>query len=72
MFLNDIQPSKRTIRRFIQEKGYLFKLLLGLTLIFAQEMKITEFKHLSINGTIKKKQTIIKYNIINKKKHLKN
>ena len=63
---NDIQPSERTIRRFVQEKGYLFKFLLGLTLIFAQEIGITEFKHLSIDGTIKKANNN-KYNVIDKK-----
>ena len=54
MVSNDIQPSERTIRRFIEHRGYLFKFCLGLSLLFAQELGMTEFKHLSIDGTIKK------------------
>ena len=50
----DIKPSSRTIRRFIQKYGVYFKILLGCSLIFANEINLTDFNHVSVDGSIKK------------------
>jgi len=61
-----IKPFERTIRRFITEYGYLFNNLLGNTLIFAGEVGITDFKHISVDGSFKKANNS-KFNVIHKK-----
>ena len=58
-----IKPSERTIRRFISEYGYLFNNLLGCTLIFAGEAGMTDFEHISVDGTIQKANNS-KFNVI--------
>lgn len=61
----DIKPSARTIRRFITKYGLYFKILLGCTLIFSQEVNLTTFNHVSVDGSIKKADNN-KYNVIHK------
>lgn len=63
---NDIKPSQRTIRRFILEYGYLFNVFIGYTLLFANELGITDFKHISVDGTIKKAYNS-KFNVLHEK-----
>lgn len=63
---NGINPKERTIRKFITDYDYLFNILLGCTLIFANILEITDFKHIAIDGTIRKANNS-KYNIIHKK-----
>lgn len=63
---NGIKPSQRTIRRFLAKYGYLFNVFIGNTLFFANELKLTDFKHVSIDGTIKKANNS-KFNVL----HLK-
>lgn len=61
----DIKPSSRTIRRFIQKYGFYFKILLGCSLIFANEVNLTEFNHVSVDGSIKKADNN-RFNVIHK------
>ena len=63
---NGIAPSQATIRKFIREKGYLFKPMMGCSLIFAQDLGLTKFEYLAIDGTIKKSNNN-KYNVMDKK-----
>lgn len=63
---NGIKPSERSIRKFIGDYGYLFDIFLGCTLFFANELGITDFKHLSVDGTIKKAYNS-RYNVLNEK-----
>lgn len=61
----DIKPSSRSIRRFIQKYGGCFKILLGCSLIFANEVDLTEFNHVSVDGSIKKADNN-RFNVIHK------
>ncbi len=63
---NNIQPSERSIRRFMQNYGYLFNVFLGFTLIFAKELGLTDFEHIAIDGTIKKSNNS-SFNVFNQK-----
>lgn len=63
---NGIKPSQRSIRRFIRDYGYLFNVFIGSTLLFANELGITDFKHISIDGTIKKAYNS-KFNVLHEK-----
>ena len=61
----DIKPSSRTIRRFIQKYGIYFKILLGCSLIFANEINLTDFNHVAIDDSIKKADNN-RFNVIHK------
>ncbi len=51
---DDIKPSERSIQRYKNEYGRYFEVLLRLTLKKAADLKLTEFNHVAIDGTIKK------------------
>ncbi len=56
---DDIQPSEKSIQRYRQEYNHYFEVLLQMTLKKkAFNEKFTEFNHIAIDGTIKKKHTI--------------
>ena len=61
----DIKPSARTIRRCITKYGGYFKILRGCTLIFSQEVNLTSFNHVSVDGSIKKADNN-RFNVIHK------
>ena len=63
---NNTQPSQRSIRRFITEKGYLFNIFLGNSLLFANELGIKDLEYISIYGTIKKEYNS-KFNVLHEK-----
>ena len=50
---------------YIQKYGHHFKILLSCTLLFANEVNLTEFEHVSADGTFKKANNN-RYNVIHK------
>lgn len=55
IFASDyLMPSDRTIRKYRKEYGDIFRKITSFTLIIAYTMKLTDFKHIAIDGTIQK------------------
>ena len=51
---DDIKPSKRSVQRYRREYGCYFEVLVQMTLKKASDLKLTNFNHVAIDGTIKK------------------
>lgn len=49
-----LMPSDRTIRKYKREYGDIFRKITSFTLIVAYTIKLTDFKHIAIDGTIQK------------------
>ena len=49
-----LMPSDRTIRKYKREYGDVFRKITSFTLIVAHTIKLTDFKHIAIDGTIQK------------------
>jgi len=60
---DDLKPSARTLRRFKDEYGFLFEFILHSTITKAKKDDITDFNHISIDGTIARSNNS-NYNII--------
>lgn len=48
----DLEPSGRVLRKFIQEYGNIFKQLLAATLNLAYNLGLTDFDYVCVDGTI--------------------
>lgn len=51
---DDVQPSERSVQRYRREYGCYFEVLVQMTLKKASDLKLTDFNHVAIDGTIKK------------------
>lgn len=51
---DDIRPSERSVQRYRREYGCYFEVLVQMTLKKASDLKLTDFNHVAIDGTIKK------------------
>lgn len=51
---NGIKPSDRTIRHYYKYFEAIFQLIISFILILAHNVGLTDFKHISVDGTIKK------------------
>lgn len=64
---DDVKPSERSVQRYRREYGCYFEVLVQMTLKKASDLKLTDFNHVAIDGTIKKAYNS-NNNIITKKK----
>ena len=51
---DDVKPSERSVQRYRREYGCYFEVLVQMTLKKASDLKLTDFNHVAIDGTIKK------------------
>ena len=51
---DDVRPSERSVQRYRREYGCYFEVLVQMTLKKASDLKLTDFNHVAIDGTIKK------------------
>ena len=51
---DDVKPSERSVQRYRREYGCYFAILAQMTLKKASDLKLTDFNHVAIDGTIKK------------------
>ena len=51
---DDVSPSERSVQRYRREYGCYFEVLVQMTLKKASDLKLTDFNHVAIDGTIKK------------------
>lgn len=67
-FVSDnMQPSECSVQRYRREYGCYFEVLVQMTLKKASDLKLTDFNHVAIDGTIKKAYNS-NNNVIRKKK----
>ncbi len=64
--MDGLQPSERTLQRFVHDFGYLFKDVNDELVRFASDNELTDFNHVAIDGTIIKANNS-NYNIIKMK-----
>ena len=51
---DEVKPSERSIQRYRSEYGCYFEVLLKMTLKKASDLKLTDFNHVAVDGTVKK------------------
>ena len=51
---DDVKPSEHSVQRYRREYGCYFEVLVQMTLKKASDLKLTDFNHVAIDGTIKK------------------
>ena len=51
---DEVKPSERSIQRYRREYGCYFEVLLKMTLKKALDLKLTDFNHVAVDGTVKK------------------
>ena len=51
---DEVKPSERSIQRYRREYGCYFEVLLKMTLKKASDLKLTDFNHVAVDGTVKK------------------
>ena len=51
---DEVMPSERSVQRYRREYGGYFEVLLQMTLKKASDLKLTDFNHVAVDGTVKK------------------